>query len=251
MIAIQQFAFITEKFHIIFVFQFVIGIQTEPGSHSKSSSQHVSLSATTIQFHHGINGLNHLDGMFHTIFALGQKHAAIHIHHVKVGLTNILKKLVAELSPKYQPAQGFQQLSSKYNGGNAQGIQYFHIFTQVSHDKIGIHSEVFNLSQINFHIKTGSLHTDNGAQFKGEAKHEELEQFNQFKISCISSNHSSISSKLDTLKSLNVSIIFWWLKRSSLSGSQSLSLSSVKDQVYQLDSELGLITISQFSFFSI
>jgi hypothetical protein len=121
------------------------------------------------------------------------KHIAVHTHHVKVGVTNNLKKLVGESTHIVHHAHGHQQvghgLNSKGLAGQTVGIQHGEvqqtICNHVNHEKTGSHSSTFSQSQISFHINTGSFHGANGAQFNGEAKHEASpnQQLNQSIIS--------------------------------------------------------------------
>jgi hypothetical protein len=150
----------------------------EEGSQLFQSALHNDNGLTvTIQFHHGIIGLNQGGGVrVQTRLAGHQKHIAVHCHQVKVGVTKILRKLVGELVHKYHQAHNVQPHNhqGKENGDNGHingiGTHNGHEI-QVNAEKIGIHSQTFNQSHIGIPNKVGSCQGARGAQFRGVVIH--------------------------------------------------------------------------------
>jgi len=95
---------------------------------------------------------------------------------------NNLKKFIDSETPKTHQAQpGI--------GGQIKGIHQAVVGKQfVIAENTGIHSSIFNQSQIRFPKRVGSLPGANGAQFIGLAIHHQPEkpQLNQSSIFCIS-----------------------------------------------------------------
>lgn len=222
------------------------GVQIELGSQSEPpQSHHRNFLATTIQFHPGANGLTTFGIELPATIAGQPKHIAVHNHHVKVGVTNILNVFVGERIHLFHQAQSIAHQQAnllphhgrknggqnvKLEAGKTEGIHMVQVAGQhatscgvhVNQEKIGIHSHTFNQSQIKCHMKTGSFQGANGAQFNGEAKHDALpnQQLNQSIMLCTLSSAESIFSQADhksriiDLSKLNIS---------SESGTQSLS----------------------------
>jgi hypothetical protein len=149
------FIFRLEQFQLIIQKSQKLSIgHLDQGSHSLPSLLHEGKGlATTIQFQPGIIGLTHIGIDDHARIAGHPKHIAVHIHHVRVGVTNILTKFVGEFVHKYQPAHNCQPQvpHGKLKGEAGQtvgiGAQYAHDI-HVRAEKIGNHSHTFNQSQI-------------------------------------------------------------------------------------------------------
>ncbi|MDP2396696.1 MAG: hypothetical protein Q8S84_04130 [bacterium] len=77
--------------------------------------------------------------------------------------------------------------------GQYEGTHKGQTLCQVFIENIGNHSSTFNQSHIVLHIKIGSDHGANGAQFNGEAKQDSLpnQQFNHCTILSTESNAES------------------------------------------------------------
>jgi len=129
----------------------------------QSDSQDTRGAALTTQFHQEATGYTQGGGVFQELSAVLPKQAAIHTHHVKVGVTNNLKKFHDSLVPRTHPAQpGI--------GGQINGIHHPGVGRQfVIAEKIGIHSATFSQSHIGLPKSIGSLPGASGAQFIGLA----------------------------------------------------------------------------------